>query len=138
MSGILTLDTTAYSALDRGDPEVRQHIAHASGLIVPAVVVAELLFGFKNGSREALNTQRLQRFLAQGHSSVGFIDNYELIKLYSKLQQYAKRSGRALSNNDIWIAAITQLSSTTLLTHDKDFAVFAPLMEDRLVLLKPE
>jgi len=57
---------------------------------------------------------------------------------FAKLFVYAERRGRALSHNDLWIAALAQETDETLVTLDKDFTVFAPLMEDRLVLLKPE
>ncbi len=132
---ILTLDTTAYSALDKGDVLVIEQVAKARSLLLPLVVMAELRFGFSLGSRPKENIARLERFIAQEHVEVGFIDSYKLAETYAELQLYARRHARALSNNDIWIAALTQNTKSYLITHDNDFAVFKPLMGERLLLL---
>ncbi len=133
---ILTLDTTAYSALDKGDMLVKEQVANARSLLLPVVVMAELRFGFSLGSRTTENIARLERFIAQEHVEVGFIDSYKLAEIYAELQLYARQHARALSNNDIWITALAQETNSHLITHDNDFAVFKPLIGERLLLMQ--
>lgn len=57
------LDTSAYSALFRGDPDVRQVLENATAILVPAIVVGELYSGFRHGSRYQDNIAALQQFL---------------------------------------------------------------------------
>lgn len=52
------LDTTAYVALRRGHPGVSRAAREAEELILSIVVVGELLFGFRNGSRFEENHEK--------------------------------------------------------------------------------
>lgn len=44
------------------------------------------------------------------------------IEAYAEIQDYARRKGRSLSDNDVWNAAVAKVSGATLLTTDRDFA----------------
>ncbi len=57
------LDTNAYSALMRGDSSVANRVRKSADVLMSAVVVGELLFGFRNGSRYAKNVKELETFL---------------------------------------------------------------------------
>ena len=54
------LDTNAYSALRRGHEFVAEQVRNSEEVLLSIVVVGELLFGFRNGSRYEENTQALR------------------------------------------------------------------------------
>jgi len=58
------LDTNAYTALmsDRGN--VVEKVRRAEGVLLSSIVLGELLFGFRNGSRYEQNRARLDAFMA--------------------------------------------------------------------------
>jgi predicted nucleic acid-binding protein len=60
----IALDTNAYSALMRGHRDVAALIRRSEAVLVPAVVVGELSYGFRLGSRFEENAARLEAFLA--------------------------------------------------------------------------
>ena len=55
----------------------------------------------------------------------------EILELYAELDFFLKRSGRAVEQNDIWIAATTVATGAHLLTTDKDFDPLYPAYLDR-------
>ncbi len=46
-----------------------------------------------------------------------------------------KQAGRALSHNDLWVAAIAKENGMRLVTYDKDFTVFKDTFGSKLVIL---
>ena len=67
----VVLDTSAYTWLRRGHPELAATIVHASWVGVPAVVVGELRAGFALGSK-ARGCASGGRSLSCLRSSTGF------------------------------------------------------------------
>ena len=61
----LLLDTNAYSELARGHSTVAGLVREAEALLLSAVVVGELLGGFRRGTRWEENFAGLRRFLAE-------------------------------------------------------------------------
>jgi tRNA(fMet)-specific endonuclease VapC len=57
------LDTNAYSALRQGHELVSRQVRTSEEVLLPIVVVGELLFGFRNGSRDEENARALGSFL---------------------------------------------------------------------------
>ena len=55
------VDTNAYVAFMRGEPEIVDVLAQADLLYLNSIVLGELLAGFAAGSREALNLDRYCR-----------------------------------------------------------------------------
>ena len=45
------LDTNAYTALMRNQPEVVEQVREAELVLMSTIVIGELIFGFRNGSR---------------------------------------------------------------------------------------
>ena len=58
-----TLDTSAYSAFNRGDKRLRKWFTSDNDIIVPIIVIGELRAGFVAGGRRKENEDRLQGFL---------------------------------------------------------------------------
>ena len=51
---------------------------------------------------------------------------------YAEIDTFLSRSGRALSDNDVWIAACASATEATLLTTDRDFDPLADQYLDRV------
>lgn len=51
-----------------------------------------------------------------------------VIEKYVQASEFSRRAGRVLGKNDLWIAATAIATQTTLLTTDKDFDVFSPVL----------
>ncbi len=130
----MLLDTNAYSALARGFQSIVDIVSNAPELTLPLPVIAELRYGFAKGAQTEHTEQILQKFLAQPQISIS-VPTLKTTELYAKLGLYCSQSGRVLSHNDIWIAALTQETEQTLVTFDKDFVVLADILGDRLLIL---
>lgn len=129
----MIIDTNVYSALDRGDAVVVEVLRGQSGILVPIFVVGELRYGFLNGSRTVENDSRLNRLLAQENVEVLY-PTPKTASLYAELAVMCRRMGRALSHNDIWIAALAYEHEVPLFTFDEDFLVFEGMSDLRVVV----
>lgn len=130
----MIIDTNVYSALDKGRHSAISALGNNDTLHIPIVVVAELRYGFAFGSREDFNNERLSKFLAQDRVVLLAL-NVQTADIYAELASLCRKSGRALSNNDIWIAALAKQHNVRLATYDKDFNAFADILDDKLILL---
>ena len=63
------LDSNAYSRLMRGDDQTAAVVRGATDILMSAVVIGELLYGFRNGSRFDRNAADLRSFLDNPHAS---------------------------------------------------------------------
>ncbi|MCC6392908.1 MAG: type II toxin-antitoxin system VapC family toxin [Bryobacterales bacterium] len=114
------LDTSAYSALHRGDKRILGVMREAEAVAVPAIVLGELYSGFRQGSRYAENRALLARFLAK--PSVRVLSITEATALhYAEIDAYLRQSGRPIPRNDVWIAAAAMEHGMEVLTLDDHF-----------------
>ncbi len=113
-------DTTAYSELLRGHKKVAEVLKKSDELLIPGVVVAELQYGFRLGSRQFENEKLLAKFLASKKVRVLLPDN-ATTDYFVNLAVFARKKGVQLSSHDLWIAALTEQWSATLVTFDNDF-----------------
>lgn len=127
----LVLDTSAYSRFRARDFRVRDLIAEAEAVLVPAAVLGELHGGFEAGTRSRENRQALAEFLAEPFVSVIDADA-SVARQYGRVYAALRRAGRPIPTNDIWIAASAIDRGGCLLTFDHDFDYVDGL--DRLTL----
>ena len=130
----MLLDTNAYSALARGVQAIIEVVSSAHELKLPLPVIAELRYGFAKGSQHEHNERQLHRFLAQPRISV-VMPTLKTTGYYAELQLFCQQRGKALSQNDIWIAAIAHETNDTLVTFDRDFAVLETVLGSNLLIL---
>ena len=124
------LDTSAYSALQRGNQRVLDVMRRSETVAVSAVVLGELYSGFRAGNRWAENTAQLAQFL--GKPSVRALDVTEETALrYAEVDVYLRKKGRPIPRNDVWIAATALEHGLQLLTLDVHFR------EIPLLLIQP-
>ena len=60
----LCLDTNTYSAMRRGHSGVAELIRRSDQVLLSAVVVGELMYGFRQGSKHRHNVAELRVFVA--------------------------------------------------------------------------
>lgn len=118
----ILLDTNAYSSFLRGDNQVMEVIAKAETVYISIIVIAELLAGFKAGSKELQNKMWLQEFLSK--STVQTIDvTMETAEIFSEIKHGLASSGTPLPINDVWIASHAVETGSTLITYDAHFTL---------------
>ena len=123
----LLLDTSAYVGFKLGVAEVATVVARADHILFSAVVLGELMFGFRNGSRFKENTEDLDLFLQHDAVETALIGRITADR-YSRIASQLKKQGTPIPTNDIWIAAQTMEHGADLLTSDRHFEKIAGLV----------
>lgn len=123
------VDTSAYSAMRRGDERLRTPITLASEVLLTPVIIGELLYGFKKGEREAENRRLLGEFIETPRVRVVPLDE-ETGEHYALILIALKRQGTPIPANDIWIAASAAQHGLRLLTLDEHFMRVPQLVVD--------
>jgi predicted nucleic acid-binding protein len=114
------LDTSAYSALQRGHQPILDLLRRSETVAVPAVVLGELYSGFRAGNRRAENTAQLERFLSKPSVRVLNVTQETALR-YAEIDVYLRKKGRPIPRNDVWIAAVALEHGLQLLTLDDRF-----------------
>ena len=122
----ILLDTNAYSYYLKGDQVVFNEIINSDRVYVSIFVMAELLAGFKGGSKEKANRSILNKFLSK--STVEILKaGIETSESFSEIKHALKSQGTPIPINDVWIAAHVRESGATLVTYDKHFEQISDL-----------
>ncbi len=116
----LLLDTSAYSAMRRGDERLLKPVREASGVFLTPVVIGELLYGFVGGGLERQNRDLLHDFLDSERVDVLAIDE-ETAERYAAIRGHLRRQGVPIPANDLWIAASAAQHGLVLITLDSHF-----------------
>ena len=118
MNGRHLLDTNIIVALFKDDDDVRTQIAASSEVFVPAIAIGELFYGAQHSTRVEKNMKKVREFAA--NSTVLSID-LATAEYYGQIKSELKTKGHPLPENDVWIAAIAQQHSLTVVTRDQHF-----------------
>jgi tRNA(fMet)-specific endonuclease VapC len=122
----ILLDTSAYSRLLLGSPEVLRTVESADLVYLSVFVLAELYFGFKGGSKEKRNRDLLARFVSR--PTVRIISaTRETADVFAEIKHSLKRAGTPVPLNDVWIAAHALETGSVLATFDSHFEKIAGL-----------
>ena len=114
------LDTSAYVGFKRNLVQVVAIIIKAELILFSPVVLGELMFGFRNGTKFEENMNDLNKFLQ--HEIVKFVQIEKITSdRYSRIAAQLKRQGTPIPTNDIWIAAQAMEYGAELITLDKHF-----------------
>ena len=114
------LDTSAYSALQRGYQPVLEVLRRSETVAVSTVVLGELYSGFRAGNRWADNTAQLMQFLSKPSVRVVNVTEETALR-YAEVDVYLRKRGRPIPRNDVWIAAVALEHGLQLLTLDVHF-----------------
>ena len=114
------LDTSAYVGFKRNAVEAVEIITKAELIVFSPIVMGELMFGFRNGTRFKENMDDLDRFLA--HDAVDLLPIGKITSdRYSRIAVNLKQQGTPIPTNDIWIAAQAMEQGAELITSDQHF-----------------
>lgn len=129
----ILLDTSAYSSLMRGNKKIAELLDEADEVFLCAVVVGELLAGFKRGTREQENKTILKDFLSISNVGSLNIDD-STAERYSIILDYLKKCGTPIPTNDIWIASSAMQNGLLLLTADQHFSLLPQVVSELVEL----
>ena len=116
----IMLDTTAYVGFKRNDVGAVNMILQADRILFSPVVLGELMFGFRNGTRFIENMAALNSFLE--HESVRLVEVGTITSdRYSRIATQLKQQGTPIPSNDIWIAAQSMEHGAELISFDQHF-----------------
>ena len=124
------LDTSAYSALCRGNQPILSVVQQSETIAVSAVVLGELHSGFRAGNRCKENMTQLTHFLSKPSVRVLNVTEETALR-YAEVDVYLRERGRPIPRNDVWIAAAALEHGLQLLTLDVHFR------EIPLLLIQP-
>ncbi len=114
------LDTSAYSALARGNQSVAHVVREADEVWVSVVALGELYAGFHRGTRRPENERILRRFLASPRVAVADVVEDTAVR-YAEILAFLRDAGTPVPTNDIWIAAGAMQYGLRLLTTDAHY-----------------
>ena len=116
----ILLDTNAYVGFKCNVIEIVDFTVSAESIVFSPIVLGELMFGFRNGTRFKENMEDLNRFL--DHDAVEMVQIGKITSdRYSRIAEQLKRQGTPIPTNDIWIAAQTMEHGAELITSDQHF-----------------
>jgi predicted nucleic acid-binding protein len=110
-----------------GDDWATSVLRDSEDLLICPVVVAELLSGFRRGTREAHNRRIMRRFLATPRVSAAPI-SLETAEFYCSVYEQLRKAGTPIPTQDIWIAACAMEQGAHLATTDEHFRRVAGLL----------
>lgn len=117
----ICLDTSGYSAFKRGHDGTLALVQRAAEIVLPAVVLGELLAGFRLGRRDRSNRQELSAFMESPRVRVMPLD-FDTAERYADIVLYLRERGTPIPTNDIWIAATAMQWGLRILTTDAHFS----------------
>ena len=116
----LVLDTSAYIRYGAADQRAISAMQSAESLFMPFASWAELLSGFRKGTRFQSNIDKLNQIVERLEIEWIAADR-GVAELYSQVYDDLRRKGRPLPTNDLWISACCLSVGGTLLTSDSHF-----------------
>ncbi|MDE0448904.1 MAG: type II toxin-antitoxin system VapC family toxin [Spirochaetaceae bacterium] len=116
----VALDSNVYSLMFRGHPLVAEIVRRSQEVVMSAVVIGELLYGYRYGSRMARNLRELDDFLANPYVTLVSVSRTTADR-YSRIATALRAKGRPIPTNDIWIAAHAMETGTELISSDGHF-----------------
>ena len=114
------LDSDAYSMLMRGDSRVGDIVRATEEIVMSAVVVGELMYGFRHGQRLEERIAQLRLFLERPYVSFVPVGPVTADR-YSRIMESLRTKGRPIPTNDVWIAAHAMETGADLVSADSHF-----------------
>ena len=123
----IMLDTSAYVGFKRNITEVIEVIANSEIILFSPVVLGELMFGFRSGTKFKKNMHDLNEFI--NHDVVELMPMGKITAdRYSRIATQLRQQGTPIPTNDIWIAAQSIEHGAELITSDQHFEKISGLV----------
>jgi predicted nucleic acid-binding protein len=115
------LDTNIYVDFAKGKPSVVNFLAtESTEILLPAIVIGELFYGFTKGGRFRYNEEKFHHFVTVLDVSIIHVDQ-DVARKYAIIFSDLTNKGARIPINDVWIAACCMNVGGTLLTRDRHF-----------------
>ena len=114
---MIILDTNAFSRLMRGDEQVVHLLNEARRILICSVVLGELEFGFRGGTRYEQNKRSLAEFCLKPKVEKAFSSEKTAL-IYGELMAALRKTGTMIPTNDIWIGAFAKEYGADVLSFD--------------------
>ena len=114
------LDSGAYSAFMRGNSRVGDIVRSAEQIVMPAVVVGELLYAFRQGQRTEQHVDQLRSFLERPY--VSFLPAGPVTAdRYARIMDSLRQRGIQVPTNRVWVAAHAMETGADLVSADRHY-----------------
>jgi len=114
----VVLDTNIVIDVLKGDLITVKFLQTFHTIYLPVTVCGELLYGLFNSPRRSKQEKRLRAFI----NSCKILSCNQLIaEEYGAIKLKLKKKGKPIPENDIWIAAISNVNNVPLFTRDAHF-----------------
>ena len=114
------LDSDAYSKLMRGDRRVGDVVRSSEQIVMPAVVVGELLYAFRQGQRTEQHVDQLRSFLDRPY--VSFVPAGPVTAdRYARIMESLRQRGIQIPTNRVWVAAHAMETGADLVSADRHY-----------------
>ena len=114
------LDSDAYSILMRGNQRVGDIVRSAEEIVVPAVVVGELMYAFRQGQRTEQHVDQLRSFLERPY--VSFVPAGPVTAdRYARIMDSLRARGIQVPTNRVWVAAHAMETGADLVSADRHY-----------------
>ena len=123
----LALDTNTYTAFKAGDPAVVRRLQGCEEIHITVTVIAELLAGFKAGSKEDLNRDEMRSFLDSPRVVLDRVDE-GTAEFYAHIYLGLRVAGTPIPTNDMWIAASAMQHGCALYSLDTHYRAIGGLL----------
>ena len=123
----IIIDTNFYTAFKRNDTDAVALLQQAEYIGVNAVIIGELLAGFRCGNREKQNRRELDQFLDSARVATIAVDD-ETAEFYAQVFSELRQKGRPIPSNDLWLAASALQHGLALATFDDHFSSISGLL----------
>jgi predicted nucleic acid-binding protein len=128
----VVLDTNIYVDFAMGRPDVVDLLAiQSTEILLPAIAMGELFYGFMKGSRTRYNEEKFHRFVTTLEVSIIRV-NEEVARKFAIIFSTLTNNGTRIPINDVWIAACCMSVGGTLLTRDLHFQQVVQI--DKIIL----
>jgi len=128
----ILLDTNAYTTWKRGHPDLDEIVRRAEHVHLSSIVLGELFFGFRCGTRFDRNRRDVDELLRSPYVSLLPVTLVTADR-FGRIAAALRRKGRPIPTNDVWIAAHAMECGAELVSFDKHFAEV-----DGLAWLEPQ
>jgi tRNA(fMet)-specific endonuclease VapC len=123
----ILLDTSAYVGFKRNVVDAVETIVSAELILFSPIILGELMFGFRNGTRFKENMEDLNKFLQ--HEVVKLVQIGKITAdRYSRIAAQLRLQGTPIPTNDIWIAAQALEHGAEIITSDRHFEKISGLV----------
>jgi tRNA(fMet)-specific endonuclease VapC len=123
----ILIDTNVYTAFKTAHRQVTRQLQISDEIHLNITVLAELIAGFKAGSKEALNREELRAFMSSPRMVLDEITE-ATAEFYAHICLMLRIKRTPIPANDMWIAASAMQHGCALYSLDRHFAAVDGLL----------